>query len=159
MGNRPDLITSLPDLHTLKNSCFLLSKTLFNSGQPHKKLQGIFGAGEVVVNVTSMCSNSWPANEWKTDIEGSITKGWWEPGKRLGKDFLTKRVYLLPEIKRALQIKQDASQAAQKFWSKGARQIFTEQLHKSFLLLRLVGATIGPGTFVTKTQQKDTPPC
>lgn len=51
-----NLIPSLPDLHALNHSCFLLSKTPLNSGQPHKKLQGVFGPGEAVVNVTSLCA-------------------------------------------------------------------------------------------------------
>lgn len=42
---------------------------------------------------------------------------------------------------------------------KGQDRHFIEQLHKSFLLLRMVGSTKGPGTVVTKTQQEDTPPC
>lgn len=72
-----NLAPRLPALHALNHNCFLPSKTRAShsttSGQAHKKLQGAFGAGETVVNVTRLPALA--AEQLmgeKTDTEGSI---------------------------------------------------------------------------------------
>lgn len=157
-----NLVPRLADFHALNHSCFLPSKTQAshstNSGKAHKKLQGVFGAGETAVNVMSLRALA---------------------ADQLMGERQTLKALSLPRVMRARQKtrgglynKESLPSPRHQESSPGPTRCFPgctkilvrrgqtdiEQSHKSFLLLKMMGATKAPGTAVTQSRQEDTHP-